>query len=343
MMRLEGLVVMQYALLPQLLFTLECRRLLRALFHTRSTNRGQRRHAPLKSSSGSLADSTSCNSDNSARPPPIRRERPIPWSAKAIGRMRLESDGLFRVMADSLVGARARTPHGKGRVIAVRDVSIRCEVETLTTVNKAKNKAKTVTASEKAGETTYKTPGDETDVDTAERHVLPMNETQVYFQPRTTKNDISTPGVMKGGLASRRVRGLLYEDRNVCGSNEGGTEATSRAKRRGEGHEDDRHGQKEQWGDHATAASGGPERCLHERVPDEESGALRCIAGYHSWENGGNDDDARNDCSVGTERAAEFDDYAEIVINERTHGDYGLGQVGAGSWSAHGGASFQGT
>ncbi|CAM9844491.1 unnamed protein product [Pylaiella littoralis] len=147
---------------------------------------------------------------------------------------------------------------------------------------------------------------------------------------------------MKGGLASSRVRGLLYEDRNVCGSNEGGTEATSRAKRRGEGHEDDRHGQKEQWGDHATAASGGPERCLHERVPDEQSGALRCIAGYHSWENGGNDDDARNDCSVGRERAAEFDDYAEIVINERTHGDYGLGQVGAGSRSAHGGASPQG-
>ncbi|CAM9970595.1 unnamed protein product [Scytosiphon promiscuus] len=55
---------------------------------------------------------------------------PIPWSARVVQRIRLESTELVRV--DGLVGARVSgTLLGGGTVTAVRDVSVRCEVETI--------------------------------------------------------------------------------------------------------------------------------------------------------------------------------------------------------------------
>lgn len=258
--------------------------------------------------------------------------------------MRLESDGLLRVNADSLIGATARTSLGPGRVIAVRDVSIRCELETVTA-----NKIETVTVTQKAGDTTYNGTGDETDVDAAQRQLgTSVKETKAYRQSRTTKNGIFTPGVMQRGLFSNPGSEVFNEGH--------GTEAISRAKRRGEGHEDGNHGQIEQRDDHAMASSGGPERCLDKRVvhlasrqgvPGEKSGARRWVAGDHSWDNDGDDDDennyARDDCSVGTEKAAGFDEHATIAVNENTQGDFGPEHIGAGSWRTHDGASPQGT
>lgn len=295
-------------------------------------NRGQRRHAPPKLSSGSLAYSDSVGS---AGPLPIHCEQSIAWSAKAVGRMRLESGGLVRVNADSLVGATARTPQGEGRVIAVRDVSIRCQVETVIA-----NTATTTTVTKRAGETRYNEEGGvETDVRAGERQLATsVNETQACLHPLATKHDTSNAGAMDGGLASSPGRDV----RSNRWINEGGTEAASRAKRRSDGHEDGERGKLEQRGDHAMDSSGGSDRCLNERVPEEKSGALRYIAGYHSWEKDVDDDDVRDDCSVGTARAAEFDDSAEIAVNERTQGDLGPGQSGVGSWNTHG-ASSQGT
>lgn len=250
--------------------------------------------------------------------------------------MRLESGGLVKVDAESLVGATARTPQGEGRVIAIRDVSIRCQVETVTV-----SKAETVTVSKRAGETRYnEETSDETDIGAAERQLATsVNESQACLHPSITKHDICNAGVMDGGLASS-------SGRDVCNNrwiNERGTEAASRAKRRSDGHEDGEHGQIDHRGDHVMDSSGGPDRCLNERVPAEESDALRWVAGYHGSENNGDDDGAWDDCSVGTARAAEFDDYSDIAVNERTQGDFGPGQSGGGSWNAHGGASPQGT
>ncbi|CAM9967401.1 unnamed protein product [Hapterophycus canaliculatus] len=54
----------------------------------------------------------------------------IPWSAQVVKRIRLESAELVRV--DGLVGARVSgTLLGGGRVTTLRNVSVRCEIETV--------------------------------------------------------------------------------------------------------------------------------------------------------------------------------------------------------------------
>lgn len=254
--------------------------------------------------------------------------------------MRLESDGLLQVKAGSLVGSTARTPKGDGKVIAVRDVSVRCKVETVSV-----NKAKTVRLTKNAGEVTCNETGDETDVHALKRQLaMSVNETQTCLQPCTIKHGISTPGVM-GGLASSLGRDLFHEDRDVFSTRrgKGGEEATSRAKRRSEGHGGDKNRQIEQRDDHAMSSSGGPERCLNGLVPEVKRGALRWVAGNDSWADAGDDDDVQDDCSVRTETAAQFDNYTEGAVNDRTQGDFGPRQAGAGSWNTHSGDVPQGS
>lgn len=255
--------------------------------------------------------------------------------------MRLESDGLLKVNADSLVGARANTRVGRGAVISVRDVSIRCEVETVR-VNNAETIEGVTTESRKA---TYDRTGDGANFDAGEGHrTLLAKDARTCQHSRTPEYDSCAPSVVDGGPTipeSPCVDGSNRRRDGHGGHSEDGAEASGRVKR-----------QEEECCKHEAPSPTVSERCLNERIIHVASreGAPGDCGAYHrvgdcGRRRSGDDDeddvksDAWDGCSVGTERAAEFDEWAATTAMERTRGDLEPGQNGAGNWSAHEGTS----
>lgn len=301
-----------------------------------STSRGFRHHTSKRPSSDNLTASTGNSKASSAQPLPERCGSSIPWLAKTVGRMRLKSDGLVKVDAGSLIGATANTPVGRGTVISVRDVSVRCEVKTVR-VNDEHSIGE-VTA--RTTSTRYDSTGDGTNFDAGEgQRTLSANDTRGYHHVRPTAYDSFSSSVVERGPTSSP--GSLSEDGSNLprdgrgGHNEDSAEAQRRGKRQPE------------YCEHVL-----PARTvgLHERItrvatkkgpPGEKSGAY-CQVGENGRKHGCDDDidesDAWDGCSEGTEKAAASDEWAATAAHERTRDDFEPEQVGAGSWTAHEGA-----
>lgn len=265
-----------------------------------------------------LAGSISLPNACASQPLSRRCEPPIPWSAKAIGRMRLESDELLRITTGSLAGATARTPLGPGVVVAARNVSIRCEFETET-----RNNDETATSSRHATKSAF---------DTGDGQLLTSTkDIQACRLPsRATEHDEGSRG-SQGNLSVDDCNGRSVGH----GHNEGDTESPSRVVASDERHEHGNHGQEQQWGNHAMVLPKAPKRCTVGRVAHGSSwqGATRgsdwCPWVTREESCGGSADhdvqysDDWDGCSTGTKGAARFDRNAMASANERTRGDWG--------------------
>lgn len=251
--------------------------------------------------------------------------------------MRLESDGLLKVDADSLVGARAYTPVGWGAVMSARDVWVRYEVETVRT-HKSEAGVGELTAGTTS--TTYSSTGDGANFNVDEGQLTVLGDkTGGSHHARTTDTD-GFDGVSPRVVEQRATgsSGSLWEEEinrrtNESGDqNEDGVEPPDRRKRQDEGNEDEQRP--------PTVFKS----CLNERVihvasrkgPPGESGAY-CQVGDDDGRTGS--DDALEGCSEGTERAAELDEWAAATEHGGTRENFTPTQVGAGSWTAHEGTS----
>lgn len=268
-----------------------------------------------------------------AEPLRICGGKSIPWLAKTIGRMRLESDGLLKVDAGSLVGARANTPFGCGAVISIRDASVRCEVETVT-ANRAESAEDVTTVASNA---ICKNPGTAPIFDDGERQrtAVLVKELRAYHHARIAECDTFSPSV---------------EEREPSGSPESLWVDESSRRRDGHGSHDEAGPEAPDLGKRRKG-----ECCEHALPPtvfkhclDEqsihvanrkgapgESGECRRI-GSDGWRLSVGDEGDKNGawdvCSEGTERAAEFDERAVTTVLEQARGD-------TGSWTAHKGTS----
>lgn len=254
--------------------------------------RGQRQLSSTRSSLDTLA--------SAGQTLPRRCESSIPWSVKAIGRIRLDSDELLRVTTSSLAGATARTPLGPGVVVAARNVSIRCEFQTET-----RNTDETTTSSRHV--TKFASDTGDGQLSTSAKEI------KAYRHPsRATEHD--------EGNASVDER---YGQSIGRGHNEGNTESTNRVVAR------DR--QEEQRG---KVLRKGPERCTAGRVVHGSSlqwapgGSDPCprVTREESCGGSADHDDHNSDdwdgCSTGTQGVAPFDRNTTASANERTRGDW---------------------
>ena len=241
--------------------------------------------------------------------------------------MRLESDGLVKVDGGSLVGARANTSVGCGAVISVRDVSVRCEVETVGAndagmVGKA---AANITSS------THDSTGDGTNFDAGEEQqtLLLANESRCCYHARTAEYDGLPPSVL---------------ERSSTGTPGSVSEAESTRPRDGHEVPDRGKGQEERCG-HAMPSRAVPRRFLGEYVtlvgsnnePPGEKGACWQVGGDDRRTRDGDGDgesDGWDGCSERTERAEEFGEWATTTAHGRTRQDFEPQQVGAEGWTA---------
>lgn len=248
---------------------------------------------------------------------------------------------MVKVNAGSLVGARANTPVGRGAVVSVRDVSVRCEVETVR-VNHAETVEDITT---KTANTTCNRTGDGANFDAEEgQRTALAKESRAYHHPRTTEYDQNSPSVVeRGTTGSPRSLRVDESNRRRIGHdshNEGGAEAPGRVERQEEGH--------------CVQAMPPPtvcnKRCLNKQITHVasrkgapgDSSACDWARDDGRRLSGGDDDDKRDawdGCSVRTETAAEFEEWAVTTVHERTRGDFEPEQVGDGSWTAHEGTS----
>lgn len=234
----------------------------------------------------------------------------------------------MKVDAGSLVGARAHTAVGWGAVISVRDVSVQCEVATVSS-NKAETGVGDLTV--KPTSTSYNSTGDGTNFDAGE------GQRTVSGNDAGEHHPVLSPSVVERGPTGSS--GSLWEDESNRrrdghgGHNEDGAEPPDRRKRQEEGFE------------HSTPPPTVFKSCLNERVihvaskkgPPGESGAYGQVGDDRRRLRSSDDSDEWNDwegCSEGTERAAELDGWAATTEHGRTREDFTPGQIGAGSWTA---------
>lgn len=308
---------------------------------------GERPNTRAQPSSAGVADTTNDDEDSTSgsRSNPTRRAEPIPWLAGTVQRMRLESEDLVRVTADSLVGARVsrRTPLGGGRVTAVRNVKIRCDLRTTASSTAAGPTTVTATgsSSERCANATFRseTRSEEPDFSDREGSLgMPMQEPQPCRSCSTTSSD---DGVGLNAMEVELSAGLGalgdHGDSGIFQEGGGSKATTSCAKPRVAENAADEHRHVGPSRELSTR------RCLSTRLVQVASkhevsrsrGKLRASS-EDAWANDGDIDDesgAPDHWSVGTESAAEFDACAASAVNERTRAAFGSQRAGTDSLS----------
>lgn len=263
----------------------------------------------------------------------------IPWSAQVVQRMRLESAELVRV--DGLVGARVSgTLLGGGRVTAVRNVSVRCEVETVVSDGMPEGadvvhsrKTATETDSSKAGLSAGENLLATTSTSTARpcyRH---------DFTTASENHDVDVAGAEASAcLGKDRLDEIGYTHLNRQSvatrvrSNEG-VRKTEGTEQRGEGSEDEDHRRKlEQSVEHSTIPYARAVRAAEQRGlvlgcrtdcggSGEEDRLCRRTSGGNTWTSKGSENGeigARDDRLVEPGRTSNFGEYVEMAAAKRT-------------------------
>lgn len=309
---------------------------------------GERLNTRAPPSSAGAADTTNDNDTTSgSRSNPTSLAEPIPWLADTLQRMRLESEDLVRVTADSLVGARVsrRTPLGGGRVTAVRNVNIRCDLRTAASNTRAGLTTVTATGSKskRCANTTFsETRSEEPDFsDRGESLGMPMQGAQSCRSCSTASSDDDVGlKVMEVGLAAGLGAVGHHGDRERYQGEDGSKATNSCATPRGPKNAVHGHRQVGPSGECSTR------RCLSARLVQVAS--KRGVSRRHreqrassedSWANDGDTDDesgAPDDWSVGTESAAEFGSCVATTVNERTREGFGSHRAGTESRTTNG-------
>ncbi|CAM9402730.1 unnamed protein product, partial [Ectocarpus sp. 4 AP-2014] len=294
------------------------------------------------SSAGAVDTMNDDRTTSGSRSNPTSLAEPIPWLADTVQRMRLESEDLVRVTADSLVGARVprRTPLGGGRVTAVRNVKIRCDLRTAASSTRPGPTTATATGSKRRANATFsKARSEEPDLsDRRESLGMLMQEAQ-SCRSASSDRDVGLK-VPEVGLAAGLGAVGHHGDRERY-QGEDGSKATNRCATP-RGPENAVHGHRQIGSSgqcstrhclstrlvHMASNHGVSRRQLEQRPPSEDS-----------WANDGDTDDesgAPDDWSVGTESAAEFDACVATTGNERTREGFGSQRAGTESRSTNG-------
>ncbi|CAM9621454.1 unnamed protein product, partial [Ectocarpus sp. 13 AM-2016] len=299
------------------------------------------------SSAGTVDTMNGDHTPSGSRSNPRNLTEPIPWLANTVQRMRLESEDLVRVTADSLIGARVsrRTPLGGGRVTAVRNVKIRCDLRTAASSTRAGPTTATATGRKRerrANATLSETRSEEPDLcDRGESLGMPMQEAQSCRSWCTASSDDDVGlKVLEVSLAAGLGAVGHHGDRERCQGEDGSKATSSCATPRGPENAVHGHRQVGPSGECSTrrclstrlvqvaSNHGVPRRQLEQRPPSEDSCA-----------NDGDTDDESgtpDDWSVGTESAAEFDACVATTVNERTREGFGSQRAGTEIRSTNG-------
>ncbi|CAN0377359.1 unnamed protein product, partial [Ectocarpus sp. 8 AP-2014] len=308
---------------------------------------GERLNTRSPPSSAGAADTTSDDGTTSgSRSNPTSLAEPILWLADTVQRMRLESEDLVRVTADSLVGARVsrRTPLGGGRVTAVRNVKIRCDLRTAASSARAGSTTVPATGSKRercANATFSETRSEEPELsDLGESLGMPMQEAQSCRSCSTASSDHDVGlKVLEVGLAAGLGAVGHHGDRERHQGEDGSKATISCATPRGPENADHGHRQVGPSRECSTR------RCLSARLVQVAS--KRGVSRRHreqrassedSWAKDGDTDDesgAPDDWSVGTESAAEFDACVATTVNEGTREGFGSQRAGTESRSTN--------